>query len=168
MNNNQLPIQADQAPGRYPHPARQPRRGLNAWPGKRGLESCAVLCLILVIAPTACGPRHAPSSTPKNQVVFDQTVSANLVTPDFTIAGSHQTLAWSCDPSAVQGTGLVLIYIGAAGSDPAAAPPMGVFSSPVIKPSQGHPLVAMAYATGPTTCRPVACVSWERQAIHWT
>jgi hypothetical protein len=121
VSNNQPTIQADQAPYRHPCPARPPQQSTHVWPGKRRLASCAVLCLMLVIAPTACGSNPAPSSTPKNKVVFDQTVSANLVTSDFTLTSSHQTLAWSCDPSAVQGTGLVLIYIGAAGSDPTTA-----------------------------------------------
>ena len=121
MNNNRPPIRTIPAPGRCPRSARPLQRGTPVWPGKRGLLSCAVLCLVLVIAPSACGSSHASSRTPKNRVVFDQTVSANLVTPDFTLTGSHQTLAWTCDPAALHGTGFMIIFIGAAGSDPATA-----------------------------------------------
>ena len=83
--------------------------------------SCALLCISLLIATTACGSSHAPSSTSKNRVVFDQTVSSNLVTPDFILTGSQQTLAWSCNPG---GTASLIIDMGAAGSNPVDAQPI--------------------------------------------
>ncbi|MGO8947312.1 MAG: hypothetical protein ACLQUY_06550 [Ktedonobacterales bacterium] len=75
----------------------------------------------MLIVTAACGSTTSPSSTTQNKVVFDQTVSAVLLTPAFILASSQQTLAWSCDAS---GGGSLLIYIGAAGSYPSDAQPI--------------------------------------------
>jgi hypothetical protein len=132
VNSNQLTTQSKPAPECYSRPALHPQRGTPVEQGKRGLASCAVLCLILMLAPSACGASHAPVSSPKNRVVIDQTVSANLVTRDFILTGSQQTLSWSCSPD---GTASLIIDIGVAGSDP-------VNAQPIFK--EGCPLGATA------------------------
>ncbi len=121
MNNNRPPTQSMLTPERYPRPARQPQWGTQGWSWRPGPVPFAVVCTIVLIATTACGASHSPSSTSKNRVVFDQTVSANLVTPAFILTGSQQTLTWSCSPG---GTASLIIYMGAVGSSPADAQPI--------------------------------------------
>ena len=121
MNNDQPPTPSVPAPESYPLPARPLRRGRNIWQWKPSFVSCAVLCIMLLIASTACGSTTSSAGTSPNKVIFDKTVTTPLVTPAFVLTGSEQTLAWTCSPG---GTASLIIYMGAAGSSPADAQPI--------------------------------------------
>ena len=121
MNNDQPPTQSEPAPGVIPVQRCSHGGACKVWLWKPGLVSCAVLCIVAVDRNDRLWSEPSPSSTSQNRVVFDQTVSAMLVTPAFILTGSQQTLAWSCSPG---GTASLIIYMGAAGSDPADAQPI--------------------------------------------
>jgi hypothetical protein len=115
VTNNREPAQPLPVSTSHFRPALEPRREAQVGLWKPGLVSCALLCIFVLTATTACGASHSPSSTSKNRVVFNQTVSTNLVTPAFILTGSQQMLAWSCSPG---GTATLIIDMGAAGSNP--------------------------------------------------